>query len=67
MEEIKILTDYVSAWAWQIIAIVMLVGISILIALIAPLGILVIAGVMVVAFGITQYLAIKRRKKVLNG
>jgi len=62
--DIKLLTDYIAAWSYQIISIVLLVSSIIMILIGLPKMSFIIAGTVFVVFIIIQYVAIKRRKEI---
>lgn len=63
MEEVTIITKYISAWAWHLSAIAFLC----VSAIVMVIGNVPMAIGFAIAMGICEYVALKRKKELDNG
>ena len=66
MEELKLLTTYISAWAWQIIAMMFLLTALIMFALPRTLKTSAFYVAMILIFIGCQYKSLKRKGEIQN-
>lgn len=64
--EVEVLTEYISAWNYQIVAIVWLSTCCLLLALTLSQAVIPLAIATFVVFIVFQYLAMKRRREVFK-